>query len=140
MKILLTAALGAAALVLSGCPINGGGTFTVGGTVTGLSGSGLTLQLNGGDSLSINSSATFSFGTRLDNTAAYSVTVLTQPSNPAQTCTVRNGSGTINGSSIGNVIVACTQTGQFAYVANRQSNSISGFGIDQSTGDRKSVV
>jgi 6-phosphogluconolactonase len=134
VKRLLTAALGAAALVLSGCPITGGAKYTVGGTVTGLSGSGLVLQLNGGDSLSFNGSGTFVFGTRLDNNAAYSVTVMTQPSNPTQTCTVRNGSGTIDKISIGNVIVSCTQTGRFAYVANRQSNSISGFAIDPGTG------
>ena len=70
MKILLTAALCAAALALSGCPIAGGAKYTVGGTVTGLSGSGLVLQLNGGDSLSFNGSGTFVFGTRLDNSAA----------------------------------------------------------------------
>ncbi len=43
---------------------------------------------------------------------------------------MRNGSGTIDKTSVTNVIVACTQTGRFAYVANRQSNSISGFAID----------
>ena len=134
VKILLNMALGAAALTLSGCPITGGGSDTVGGTVTGLIGSGLVLQLNGGDSLSFSSSATFVFGTKLDNGAAYSVTVMTQPSNPTQTCTVRNGSGAINSASVSNVIVSCTQTGQFAYVANRVSNSISGFAIDQANG------
>src|ERR1700744_72024 len=129
VKILPSVAVGAAALILTGCPISKGAKYTVGGTVTGVIGSGLVLQLNGGDSLSFSTSATFSFGTRLDNDAAYSVTVTTQPSNPAQTCTVRSGSGTINGASIGNVIVSCTQTGQFAYVSNRESNSISGFAI-----------
>jgi len=134
VKRWLIAALGAAALTLSGCPITGGAKYTVGGTVTGLSGSGLVLQLNGGDSLSFNGSGTFDFGTRLDNNAAYSVTVMTQPSNPAEICTVRNGSGAIDKASITNVIVACTQTGRVAYVANRQSNSISGFAIDPSSG------
>ena len=134
MKIFLKVALSAAALTLSGCPITGGAKYTVGGTVTGLTGSGLVLQLNGSDPLSFNGSGTFDFGTRLDNGAAYSVTVMTQPSNPAQTCTVRNGSGAIDRTSVGNVIVSCTQTGRFAYVANRQSNSISGFAIDPSTG------
>ena len=127
MKTLLNVALAAAAVTLSGCPITGGAKYTVGGTVTGLSGSGLVLQLNGGDSLSFNGNGTFDFGTRLDNSAAYSVTVMTQPSNPADVCTVRNGSGAIDKTSVTNVIVACTQTGRFAYVANRQSNSISGF-------------
>jgi 6-phosphogluconolactonase len=134
MKISAMAALCAAGIVLSGCPITGGSKYTVGGTVTGLSGSGLVLELNGSDGLSFSGSGDFVFGTRLANNAAYSVTVSTQPSNPAQSCTVRNGSGTIDKAGITNVIVSCTQTGRFAYVANRQSNSISGFGIDSATG------
>ena len=81
---------------LSGCPINGGTKYTVGGTVTGVSGSGLVLQINGSDDLSVGGDATFVFGDRLANNAAFSVTVMTQPSNPSQTCTVRNGSGTID--------------------------------------------
>src|ERR1700740_1526965 len=88
VKILAIAAVSAAAFALSGCPITGGARFTVGGTLTGLSGSGLVLQLNGGADLAFNSDGGFSFGTRLDNGAAYSVTVMTQPSNPAQNCTV----------------------------------------------------
>jgi 6-phosphogluconolactonase (cycloisomerase 2 family) len=128
------AAMSAAAFALSGCPIVGGAKYTVGGTVTGLSGTGFALQLNGGDTLSFTGSGSFVFGTRLDNSAAFSVTVQTPPSNPSQTCTVRNGSGTIDKASVTNVIVSCTQVGRFAYIANRQSNSISGFGIDPATG------
>src|ERR1700733_12999681 len=114
---------------LSGCPINGGTKYTVGGTVTGVSGSGLVLQINGSDGLSVGGDATFVFGDRLANNAAFSVTVMTQPSNPSQTCTVRNGSGTIDQASITNVLVSCTQTGRFAYVANRQSNTVSAYAI-----------
>ena len=71
---------------------------------------------------------------RLANGDAYSVTVKTQPSNPAQTCTVRNGSGTIDKSDVTNVLVSCTQTGRFAFVANRQSNNLSAFAIDSASG------
>ena len=130
MKILAIAAVSAAALALSGCPITGGARFTVGGTLTGLTGSGLVLQLNGGADLPFNSNGGFFFGTRLDSGAAYSVTVRTQPANPSQNCMVRNGSGTIGKASITNVIVSCTQAGRFAYVADVQSNTISGFAIE----------
>ena len=129
------AALCAAGLMLSGCPITSGSKYTVGGTVTGLSGSGLVLQINGGDGLSFTGSGGFVFGTRLANNATFAVTVSTQPSNPTQNCTVRNGSGTIDKTSISNVLVSCTQqTGRFAYVANRQSNSISAYGINPTSG------
>jgi 6-phosphogluconolactonase len=132
VKLLAIAVISAAALALSGCPITGGARYTVGGTLTGLTGSGLVLELNGSANLTFNSNGGFSFGTRLDNSAAYAVTVVTQPSNPSQNCTVRNGSGTIDKASITNVIVACTQTGRFAYVADVQSNTISGFAIEPS--------
>jgi len=74
---------------LSGCPINGGTKYTVGGTVTGLSGTGLVLQINGSHDLTFGANGSFVFGDRLANNAAYSVTVKTQPSNPSQTCTVQ---------------------------------------------------
>jgi 6-phosphogluconolactonase len=125
-RVAMLVALGCA---LCGCPIGGGTTYTVGGTVTGLLGSGLALEINGGDNLAFSASGTFDFGTRLANGAAYAVTVATQPSNPAQTCTARNGSGSINKSDITNVIVSCTQTGRFAYVADRQSNTVSAYAI-----------
>jgi 6-phosphogluconolactonase len=124
--LVMVVALGCA---LCGCPIGGGAKYTVGGTVTGLNGSGLVLQINGSDDLGFVTNAGFVFGTRLDNSAAYAVTVKTQPTNPSQTCTVRNGSGTIDKGDITHVIVSCTQTGRFAYVADRQSNTVSAYAI-----------
>ena len=41
----------------------GGGTFTVGGTLTGLSGGSVVLTNNGGDDLTLTSNNTFAFGT-----------------------------------------------------------------------------
>src|ERR1700722_13019227 len=67
-------------------------SFTVGGTVSGLSGTVL-LQDNGGDNLSVSANGTFTFATSLVNGASYSVTVKTNPT--GQLCTVSNGSGTV---------------------------------------------
>ena len=108
--------------------------YTVGGSVTGLAGSGLVLQLNSGDDLSISSSGSFVFSSGLDNGAAYSVTIKTQPANPAQTCTVRGGSGTIEQAEVANVSVTCQGPGHFAYVANLLSNNISAYALNSSTG------
>src|SRR5471032_2307032 len=66
-------------------------TFTVTATVTGLTGSGLTLLDNGGDSKAVTANGSVTFATALSNAATYAVTVGTQPSTPAQTCTVTNG-------------------------------------------------
>jgi hypothetical protein len=87
----------------------GGGTgpYSVSGTVTGLSGTGLVLQDNGGDDLAVTASGPFTFKTAVASGSPFAVTVATQPTNPAQTCSVTGGSGTITG-NVGNVAVACT--------------------------------
>ena len=80
-------------------------TYTIGGTISGLTANGLVLQNNGGDNLSKSSgSASFTFGTVLSPGATYSVTVLTQPTGLG--CTVTNGSGTAN-SNVANVVITC---------------------------------
>jgi hypothetical protein len=81
--------------------------FTVGGTVTGLNGSGLVLQNNGGDDLAIVADGAFTFATALGDGSAYNATVATQPTGPIQTCTVSNGSGTLAGANVTNVVVEC---------------------------------
>lgn len=82
-------------------------THTIGGTVNGLTGSGLVLQNNKGDNLTVPApDAPFTFATAIAAGAPYSVSVFTQPSNPAQTCTVLNGSGTATG-DVTTVAVSC---------------------------------
>lgn len=85
--------------------------FTIGGTVTGLSGIGLVLRNNAGDDLTIASNGAFTFATPVAGGAAYAVTVLTQPGNPAQVCTVSNGVGTVLAAIVTDVAVDCTATG-----------------------------
>jgi large repetitive protein len=82
--------------------------FAVRGTVTGLTGAGLVLQNNAGDNLAISADGEFSFATPLATGTAYAVTVLTQPSTPAQTCSVNNNAGTVGIEDVTNVAVACS--------------------------------
>jgi len=84
-------------------------TFTIGGAVSGLAGTGLVLRNNGGDNRSVSANGAFTFATALTSGSAYNVTVFTQPTSPAQTCSVTNGSGTVS-ASITNVAVNCTTT------------------------------
>jgi hypothetical protein len=84
-------------------------SYTIGGTVSGLLGTGLVLQNNAGDNLAITANGAFNFLTPVGGGQAYSVTVLAAPSNPSQNCTVANGSGTAN-ANVSNVQVACTNT------------------------------
>jgi uncharacterized repeat protein (TIGR03803 family) len=83
-----------------------GTIYTIGGTVTNLVGTGMVLQDNGGDNLPLNTSGSFTFNTLVASGSSYNVTVLTQPSNPVQTCTVTNGSGSAT-SNVTNVQVIC---------------------------------
>ena len=84
--------------------------FTVGGTVSGLSGT-VVLQDNGGDNLSVTANGTFTFATALPTGAPYSVTVKTNPA--GQTCTVSNGSGTVGSANVTSVAVSCTNAASY---------------------------
>lgn len=116
---------------------SGGGsttTYTIGGTVTGLSGTGLVLQNNGGDNLSVAGNGNFTFNTSMASSSAYAVTVLAQPIGPAQSCNVlRNGSGTISSAHVINVVVDCSAA-RFAYIPNVYDNTLSIYTIDAATG------
>ena len=82
-------------------------SYTVGGTVSGLNGTGLTLQNNGGDNLLIGADGAFQFSSEISSGELYAVTVLTQPSNLSQTCSVSSGSGTVSNANISNIQVTC---------------------------------
>ena len=101
--------LGAGGCSRDGSSSGGGGgspaRSTVGGSVSGLTASGLVLRNNGGDDLSISANGSFTFATALANGSAYSVTVQTQPN--GQNCSVSNGAGTVSGANVTNVAVAC---------------------------------
>ena len=80
--------------------------FTVGGTVSGLVGTGLVLRDLTFVPISPANGA-FTFPVPTGSGSPYAVTVLTQPSNPLQVCSVINGSGTVAGANITNVLVDC---------------------------------
>lgn len=105
------------------CAVN---SFTIGGTVSGLVGTGLQLQNNGGDALTINGDGGFSFATPVVSQGLYAVTVRTQPTNPSQICTVSNGAGSVGGANVSNVTVAC-ETSRF-----RLGGTVTGLGAGQS--------
>jgi hypothetical protein len=67
----------------------------------------MVLRLNGGNSLLIGANGSFVFAQPLDDLSAYAVTIAQQPTAPAQACTVANGSGTLAGSNVTNVVVNC---------------------------------
>lgn len=72
-------------------------TFHVKGSVSGLSGRGLTLTLNGSSPLVIERNGSFAFPVALAEGSSFAVEVEAQPSAPAAACQVRAGSGLIAG-------------------------------------------
>ena len=89
------------------CTFEGVSSFTIGGTVGGLAGSGLVLQNNAEDDLPIGANGSFTFVTPLVDGSDYAVTVLTQPGEPVQACEVTNGIGTLTGADVTDVVVTC---------------------------------
>jgi len=82
-------------------------SYTVGGTVEGLVGSGLVLQNNGGDNLAVPADGNFVFAIALPDESDYTVSIFTQPQNPDQVCIVTQGNGKISGADITDVEVSC---------------------------------
>ena len=109
--------------------VNGGGTlagfdvsdvdivcatnaYFVSGMVNGLFGNGLELQINNAETTTINPDNTFVFPTALIDGSDYSVSVVTPPSNPSQTCTVNNATGVVSSAEVSDIVVNC-QTNSF---------------------------
>ncbi|MGH1470849.1 MAG: FG-GAP repeat domain-containing protein [Cellvibrionaceae bacterium] len=80
------------------------GSFSVGGTISG-NVEAVALSLNGNAQSFV--SGAFTFTSELDNGAAYEVLLITAGAN--ESCTLQNGSGTIAGAGITNIIVTCEQ-------------------------------
>jgi N-acetylneuraminic acid mutarotase len=82
-------------------------TYTLGGTISGLTASGLVLASGTGATLTVSSGASsFTFVTALSAGTAYSMTVSTQPSGLG--CSIANGSGTMPAANVTNVQVSCS--------------------------------
>jgi hypothetical protein len=108
-------------------------TYSIGGSIAGLSGT-IVLQNNGGDDLSSSSNGSFAFNVTLQPNSPYDVTVATQPAN--QVCSVSNASGTAS-ASVTNIIVACslssTATDIWTWVAGSEYVNAAGIYGTQGT-------
>ena len=70
-------------------------TYTISGTVSGLSTARLNLQDNAADELLVTANGPFTFAKPIASGGGYNVTILVEPSS-LQFCQVTNGSGTAN--------------------------------------------
>jgi hypothetical protein len=103
-------------ILITGCSGGGGGgaggsstaaTYAVSAAVSGLSGSGLTLSVNGGAPITVSTNGTVALETGLAAGAAYNVSVVNQPVDPVQACALSGQSGTASPTA-GSVAVSCT--------------------------------
>jgi hypothetical protein len=102
--------------------------LTVGGSVSGLAGSGLILQLNGANDLTVNANGRFNFPNALAKGGAYAVTVKASPSAPVkQACSVGQGSGSIAAAPVNNVAVTCIAS---SYAVGGTVSGLSGKGLE----------
>jgi hypothetical protein len=115
-----------------------GPTYTVGGTLSGLSSGTVVLQDNGGDNLSVTANGSFAFATALPSGAAYSVTVKTNPS--GQSCSVANGSGTVGSANVTSVAVTCTSAPTYTVGGTLSGLSSGTVVLQDNGGDNLSVT
>jgi 6-phosphogluconolactonase (cycloisomerase 2 family) len=122
------------------CTIN---FFSVGGGVAGLTGTGLTLTLNGGAPFAVTHNGQFSFPTTLQTTTQYTVAIASQPGNPAQVCTLSNASGSVPNAPVRSIAIVCPNpTGRFLYMTNpgtgngfsTPNGTVSEYSIDSTSG------
>ncbi len=114
-------------------------SFAVGGTATGVSGTGLVLQNSGAGNLAVGADGTFAFAAPVTSGGTYAVSILAQPVNPVQVCTIDNGQGTVSAGNIVNIAINCvTRHARFAYVANGSDGTISTYAVDDASGQLRS--
>jgi hypothetical protein len=93
-------------------------TFTVGGSVTGLTGAAtISLLDNGADSLTV-TDGSFTFPTPVASGQSYSVTL---SSSSGYTCVVGSGSGVVSNANVTGVRIACAQEAIFGFTGSDQS-------------------
>lgn len=98
-------------------------SFTIGGTITGLSGS-LILANNSTDTITVTQNGAFTFTRQLANNASYAATIITNPVN--QGCSIGNASGVVQNSNVTNINITCAGNSKTLTAINIPSLSITG--------------
>jgi ABC-type molybdate transport system substrate-binding protein len=113
-------------------------TYSIGGTVSGLTGTGLQLQDNGGNTLSVTANGSFTFSTQLPSGSTYDVTVSTQPT--GQTCTPSNNTGTVGSSNVTSVVITCAAAATYSIGGTVSGLTGTGLQLQDNGGNTLSVT
>ena len=101
-------------------------TYTIQANVVGLTGTGLVLQNNGTDNLSVSAGGSIAFPKSYPSGSTYSVTILTQPTN--QTCVLTGATGVLTTNAV--VVANCASSQNditaFGFASPSVTGTISG--------------
>lgn len=100
--------------------------YTIGGTVSGLAGSGLALRNNGSEEITVAADGSFVFPTGVASGQTFAVTISSNPVAPVQTCTVVGGSGTVAAGNVTSVLINCSSN---AYSISGTVTGLTGAGL-----------
>lgn len=82
--------------------------YPVGGVLSGLAAdNSVTVQLNNAETLVLEANGVFEFPGLLDDGSAYTVSVIAQPTQPNQLCTISNASGNLSGGPVTDLLLNC---------------------------------
>lgn len=99
-------------------------SYTVGGTVSGLSGELILILNSGADTLEVSADGSFTFAMELEADDDYDISISDDPVD--QTCTIENGSGTITSSNVSTIEITCAEDPPFTV-----GGSVSGYSSPQ---------
>lgn len=120
--------------------------YTVGGTVSGLVGAGLVLQIENnfppndpsepgyvGSPLPVKTNGAFTLDSVYPAMSSYGdfVKISQQPSSPTQRCLVENAGISVQSANDTSVVVACSE---FSFVTNAADNTLSAYRLDATSG------
>jgi 6-phosphogluconolactonase (cycloisomerase 2 family) len=117
------------------CTLN---AYTIGGTVSGLlAGDSIALQNNNGNDMTVVANGGFTFSSTILSGSVYAVTVLTQPT--GQNCIVTNGSGTVVGTNVSNVVINCSVLSYTVGITVSGPPTVAGLIVQNNGSDNLSV-
>ncbi len=134
-KYLSAAAALLCAAGLAACGGKGNGSMSLGVQVFGLDRSGLVLQNNGGDDLTVNGTGNYYFATLMAPDSTFNVSIKTQPD--GVTCTLANNTSRINYYTYLQTTVSCTAV---PYTLGGKVNGLNGSGLVLTNGAQTLAV
>ncbi len=84
-------------------------SYTIGVSVIGLIGTNpMIIQYNNSNDLNINMDGNYIFSSPLLDGVSYQISISVLPNSPMQNCGIANGSGTINGVNVSDILIDCS--------------------------------